>query len=694
VYCATGYAISNVLYVITGTSVVVIDTTESMRAARASLDEFRKISSLPVSHIIYTHFHGDHIRGAKVFHTPATQVIAQKRLPEEVAYVTRMLPYRKRVTAVQFGFWLKPAMRGVTLLNEPESGYVPPDVLFDEQYQFRQGDLSFELYHTEGETADHLMVWIPEERALFPGDLYYAGFPMLSNPMRPDRPIWNWAESVDRMRALHPQYLVPSHGKPMSGADEIDSTLAEYARAIRFVHDETVKLINEGLPLEEIRRRVRLPDDLASLPYLEERYGRVAWAVNGVFRQHTGWYSFNATDLNRGPHDTRDLALVEAAGGPRPLVQRAHRALHEGQHQLVLELTDVVLGARPRNQAAHNLRRRALRHLGLASQNGVERNIYLTAAAKVRSRPSSVDVRPRQSRGLQYSGSWVRSELELASKPVQSADFADPSGDRRLKEKTTVLVNRWYNRRMYSARAGARYEGSDFHNLGYWTVETRTQQQACENLMEMLLAFIPFKTGTILDVACGKGAATRYLLNYYSPRDVTGINISEKQLRTCRLNAPGCNFLAMNATDLRWRAGSFGNVICVEAAFHFVTRAKFLEEAYRVLQPGGRLVLSDILPSKLRNRPGSTTPTQTVMEPEEYRNLYFRAGFEQVEVVDATEECIAGFQNHSLRLLRGKLRTGKIDSRAFQLERAKIMQRDFGYYLLVCAQKGVPSDSA
>src|SRR6516225_8453424 len=96
VYCATGYAISNILYVLTGKSAVVIDTTESMGAARASLEEFRKISSLPVSHIIYTHFHGDHIRGAKVFHTAETKVIGHRKLPEEVADIARILPYRKR----------------------------------------------------------------------------------------------------------------------------------------------------------------------------------------------------------------------------------------------------------------------------------------------------------------------------------------------------------------------------------------------------------------------------------------------------------------------------------------------------------------------------------------------------------------------------------------------------------------------
>ena len=99
-----------------------------------------------------------------------------------------------------------------------------------------------------------------------------------------------------------------------------------------------------------------------------------------------------------------------------------------------------------------------------------------------------------------------------------------------LRARTARAVNRWYDGRMYSTRPLRRFAGSGFHNYGYWTPDIRTQVEACEKLMEMLLALIPDKVGTILDVACGKGGTTRFLLKYYDAEAVTGINISAKQL--------------------------------------------------------------------------------------------------------------------------------------------------------------------
>jgi alkyl sulfatase BDS1-like metallo-beta-lactamase superfamily hydrolase len=160
--------------------------------------------------------------------------------------------------------------------------------------------------------------------------------------------------------------------------------LGNYARAIRFVHDETVKRINGGEPLYQIRQEVRLPPDLASQPYLQPVYGTVEWAVNGVFRQYTGWYDFDPAHLNGGDPAPLERALVEAAGGADAIVQRARKAAAEGRLQLALELAEVAGGGDNSNAAARRLRAEVLERMAAQSGNGVARNIYREAAAEGR----------------------------------------------------------------------------------------------------------------------------------------------------------------------------------------------------------------------------------------------------------------------------------------------------------------------
>src|SRR5260370_16099558 len=184
VYCATGYALGNVIYVRTDKSVVVVDTTESPIAARETLQAFRTVSPLPVSTIIYTHHHGDHVNGAKVFKGETTRIIAQKNFLQEMAKYKLMTEYNRRVNAAQFGATLPPSERALSLAPDryfpgpPTIGYVVPDILFDEQYDLEEGGVRFELYHTQGERCDHLMFWLPQEQVLLPGGLFYQSFPI------------------------------------------------------------------------------------------------------------------------------------------------------------------------------------------------------------------------------------------------------------------------------------------------------------------------------------------------------------------------------------------------------------------------------------------------------------------------------------------------------------------------------------
>ena len=676
VLCARGYSLANVIFVLTRDSVVVVDTAGTIRAARASLVDFRSISRLPVSHIIYSHFHGDHIGGARVFHEASTQVIAQQLLPVELAAKRRVGTYRERVQALQFG--LDPrhedsAPLPMTALNEPEGGYVPPDRLFGEEDVLGIGDLTFNLFHAEGESLDHAVTWVPEIGTVFPGDLFYGSFPMLSNPMKPGRPVLAWADALDRMRALKPSQMVPSHGNPVIGMAKVNAVLANYGAAIRHVHDTTVTLINHGCSLDEIRSRIRLPDSLATLPYLQERYGTVDWAVTGIYRHYTGWYDMNSAGLNPGPRPVLHRAMLDACASPRHLVGRARRALRDDDPQLALELTEIVLDADPLEGAALEVEEAALHLLACLSGNRVARRIYVVAQRAV----ARTDAASRSLVGparANYSGVWVRS--------ADAWEVADGSG-----AAPPPRVTRDDRPPPSEPRPGRR---PDYLSLGVWTAETRSGAEARATFFDLLLAPLPRKTGNILVARCGTGTTLAHLLNYYPPTAVVGIDESERRLQIARQHVPSCPVVAMSPANLEFADQSFANVVTLETARPLRDRRRFLREAHRVLEPDGRLVVADLLSMRRRATGALTVAIDQLFDPSGYRELYFDAGFERVEIVEVTHECVGGLLTHRRRVLRPDAWLGVVDpptphTRTVTVESAQV---EDGYYLLVCAQKG------
>jgi alkyl sulfatase BDS1-like metallo-beta-lactamase superfamily hydrolase len=241
-------------------------------------------------------------------------------------------------------------------------------VLFDERHTFTLGDTRFELMHTPGETPDHLTVWVPSRKVAFVGDNFYESFPNLYT-LRGTRPRWarDYVASINKVLSLEPELLLPSHGPAIKGRDEIRKRLTQYRDAIQYVHDATVKGMNEGKDLVTLMREIILPAHLD----VGESYGKLSWSIRGIYEGYVGWFDGNVSTMF-GPASQAYAEIVQLAGGASVVAKRA-AGLASTDPLRALYLTDMALAADARQREALEARIQALKVLDGKSTNSNER---------------------------------------------------------------------------------------------------------------------------------------------------------------------------------------------------------------------------------------------------------------------------------------------------------------------------------
>jgi len=182
------------------------------------------------------------------------------------------------------------------------------------------------------------------------------------------------------MIGLGPEYVVPSHTRPVAGAAAARAALTAYRDGIKSILDQTIQGMKQGERPDELVQHVKLPLDLAGNPYLQEFYGSVEWTVWGIYADRAGWFDGNATKLYPLPEKDRAAKLVALIGGGDAVLARGREALGAREFTWAAELADYVLANDGANAVAKRIKAQALIELGERQINAIARNYYLSSA--------------------------------------------------------------------------------------------------------------------------------------------------------------------------------------------------------------------------------------------------------------------------------------------------------------------------
>ncbi len=371
IYLSEG--LSNAYLMTTPEGRIVVNTGMGFEAP-VHKRNFDAIDDQPIRYILLTQGHVDHVGGVDFFRQESTELVAHANNQAHQADDARIASFR----AVRSGFAFAEAIaRAWTYIQENTGGGIPaqsrptPDITFDDRCELELGGLRMELLWTPGgETTDSMVVWLPDHRICFCGNLFSALFGHFPNlvTVRGDRyrEALGFIESLERVLALRPELLLTGHHGPVAGKETIAEELTRLRDAVKYVHDETVRGMNHGKDIHTLMRDIQLPPELE----VGEGYGKVSWSVRAIWENYAGWFHHSSTtELYDVPPSAVHADLVELAGGAEALAKRAAQKLSQGEPIEAIHLAEVALSAAPRNVEALEVMVAAHERLEAQSEN-------------------------------------------------------------------------------------------------------------------------------------------------------------------------------------------------------------------------------------------------------------------------------------------------------------------------------------
>ncbi len=399
VYLAYGYALTSPAMIVGDDGVIIVDPPEDVNKGRRTLEEFRKFSDKPVKAVIYSHWHIDHFGGVAAFASAEDAASGKVKVIAHETFLENVIKGSAGGTGPILGARVDYSL-GTLLDVGPEGringglgpdfvienpSLIPPNVLVDDELDITIAGVRMRIVWVPSEAPDEIVVWLPDLEVLHTAEVLQGeSFPNLhtirgTRYRDPER----WFTGIDVLRQFPARYMVPSHGRPVSGREAVAEVLTSYRDAIQFVYDQTIRYMNQGMLPDELVEVVQLPPHLADHPWLGDFYGGVPHSVRQIYVGELGWFLGDPTFLAPTAPVEASSRYVQLMGGRDAVLRAASNAANEGDQQWAAELTTHLVRIDHEDWDARRLKAEALRQIGFGHTNNNWRNWYLTSAQEL-----------------------------------------------------------------------------------------------------------------------------------------------------------------------------------------------------------------------------------------------------------------------------------------------------------------------
>ncbi|WP_234706046.1 alkyl/aryl-sulfatase [Mycolicibacterium setense] len=404
IYQVRGYDLSNLTLVRGDTGWIIVDTMVSPQTAKAALDLANgKLGARPIHAVVISHSHTDHYGGIRgivnqadvdsgkvkvitpegfVDHAVSENVIAGNAMSRRAVYMFGAQLPRNAQGGVNAGL-------GQTISNGVPTLIIPTDVIRTTGTKMTVDGVDMEFQLTPGtEAPSEMNTFFPQFKALWMAEnTVNTMHNLLTLRGAQVRDPLKWSQFLDetiRLYGPNTEVKFQSHHWPMWGNEKVIDYFKRVRDMYKYIHDQSVRMMNTGLVGSEIAEEIALPPELNNFWPDRGYYGTLKHNSRAVYQRYMGWYDGNPSDLDDLPPADAAKKYVEYMGGEGAVLDKAKEDFDAGNYRWTAMVLKQVVFANPDNTDAKNLLADSYEQLGYQAESGPWRSVYLQGAYELR----------------------------------------------------------------------------------------------------------------------------------------------------------------------------------------------------------------------------------------------------------------------------------------------------------------------